>query len=198
MAAALCVFCNRALPMRRIGQEFEATCTGCRRTSRNVLLPALLGLNGGGPPTLPDETPPGPGEAACFYSSTRRATKECQHCGVLMSDVWAAQWGQTTVCLKCLEHLRQKGSDLQFRESLVLWDNVALSLALVPLSLVFWFMAVISAPSAVLVSLWHWNSPRSMVTPRRWRLVLAILLGLLQIAGGVGLVLALWFKGRRA
>ena len=116
------------------------------------------------------------GEAVCFYSPTRRATKECSHCGVLISDPWAAQWGARTVCLKCLDHLREKGTDQGFQSSRVLWDNVALVLALLPCTFILWVVAFVTAPAAVFIALWHWNSPRSMVAPGRWRLVAALIL----------------------
>ncbi len=154
-------------------------------------LPALLEESASKPPPPPD--PPGEGEAACFYSPARKATCECGHCGVLVSDVWAAKWGSQIVCLKCLEHLRSKENETAFQSKRVLWDNVALALALVPCTFVLWVFAFFTAPAAVFLALWHWNSPRSLVPRSRFRLIAALILGLLQIGGGIFVFVGMWF-----
>jgi hypothetical protein len=170
----------------------DAECPGCHRQTSAVIFPSLLKDSATKPPQLPP-TPPGEGEAACFYSPNRRATRECHHCGVLISDQWAAQWGSQTVCLKCLDHLREQSRDGRFETRRTLWDNIALLLAVLPFTIVFWWTIFFSAPAAVFIAMWHWNSPRSMVPRSRFRLVCAMILGLLQITGGLFLILNLWF-----
>jgi hypothetical protein len=110
---------------------------------------------------------------------------------VLISDVWAAQWGSKVVCLKCLEHLNAKSVDVAFQTGRTLWDNVALALALVPFTVIFWPLGFITAPAAVLLGLWHWNTPRSLVSGGRLRLILAVGIGLVEI----GLVVLLFALG---
>ena len=176
------------------------SCRLCGRQSTIVIFPALLEDSVPSPPVLPHD-PPADGEAACFYSPSRRATKECSHCGVLISDVWAAQWGAQTVCLKCLDHLREKGKDDRFNTSRTLWDNITLLLALTPVLLLplmlFWWIGIFTAPAALFVGLWHWNTPRTMVPRSRWRLVLGLLLALAQIAAGVYVITFIWFGLRK-
>jgi hypothetical protein len=107
-----------------------------------------------------------------------------------MSDAWSAQWGSDQVCLKCLDHLRSKAEDSRFETKRTLWDNVVLALALVPCTVALSFFMVITAPAAVILGLWHWNKPRTMVPRGRWRLILGLVLAVLQIAlmvaGGIG------------
>ncbi len=184
------MFCQSALPADDVPPGGGgAQCRSCHRVTELMLFPALAGR----PPALSVE-PAAEGEATCFYSPNRRATKSCSHCGVLISDAWAAQWGSQTVCLKCLEHLRGKGSDARFQTSRTLWDNVALAVALTPFTVVLWFAAFITAPASVFLALWHWNSPRSMVPRSRLRLVLALLLGVAQLGVGAVLFLKVWFR----
>ena len=193
MARVFCVFCNTTLPAEPLaGGIGDLQCLTCHRVTEVVLFPALLDSGALKPPPLASD-PPAEGEAACFYSPNRRATKSCNHCGVLISDSWAAQWGSETICLKCLEHLRDK-KDQRFESSRTLWDNVALLLACLPLTIFLWVFAFVTAPASVFVALWHWNSPRSMVPRSRFRLVLALILGLCQIGAGVAFFLQVWFK----
>lgn len=191
MAVARCVFCNHVLPAAQMAVGSEVVCAGCHKPSAVIALPALLVDGRPKPPPLIE--PPGEGEVVCFYSPNRKATHECSHCGVLISDVWAAQWGSKSVCLKCLEHLREKGKDVGFQGSRLLWDNITLATALVPFTLVFYWATFITAPASVFLGFWHWNSPRSLVPRSRLRLMVGLLLGLLQITAAVLLVCGLWF-----
>jgi hypothetical protein len=189
MALVLCPRCQIALPLADGGGQAQScTCKGCRGKVRTSLFPALLSQGKTAAPPLP-EAPPQEGEATCFYNPARRATGECGHCGVLISSLWAAQWGSGTVCLKCLDHLRSAQKDSRFEGKRTMWDNVTLGLALMPFSLVLYFTAFITAPAAVILGLWHWKKPRSMVPRGPWRMVVGLLLALAQVvAMGVGVV----------
>ncbi len=192
MAVARCVYCSQPVRASDLSADGGAVkCVTCGRRSVIVPMPALVRDSAPKPPPFAD--PPGEGEAACYYSPGRRATKSCSHCGVLICDIWSAQWGADTVCLKCLEHLKDKAKDRRFQTKITQWDNIALGLALVPATIAFWFMAFVTAPAAVFVALWHWNSPRSIMPRSRVRLVIALLLGLLQVGGGVAFFTGAWF-----
>lgn len=108
-----------------------------------------------------------------------------------MSDPWAASWGSQTVCLKCLDHLRADTKSVDFQSKRTLWDNLVLALAVLPATVFFWWAVFFTAPAAVILGFWHWNSPRSIIPRGRWRLVLGMVLGFLQIIGiGVMIVAA--------
>ncbi len=189
MSFARCPRCNAALAAADIsGAEQVVTCANCRRKSWLTAFPALVADSVRTPPPPLEHDSPGEGEAACFYSPTRRATKECGHCGVLISETWAAAWGSKTVCLKCLEHLRADTKNVQFQTKRILWDNIVLTLAIVPCTIIFWWSVFVTAPAALFLGIWHWNSPRSIVPNSRLRLILGLLLASLQIVG-MGLVL---------
>ena len=148
--------------------------------------------------TVAPANPPAEGEPACFYDSTSRATTSCSHCGVLISEPWAAQWGSDTVCLRCLEHLMET-KDTRFQRATFLWDNMALLMAVISvelsLSLVLLALAALStAPAAIGLALWHWNAPRGMGPRSRARLVLAILPSLAIVAAGGLAFYMVWFN----
>lgn len=210
MALVNCTSCGGGIPEFLFRQGGGVSCPVCKRIVHALVLPALYRSAIPAPPPLPDQ-PPAQGEATCFYNPGRRATKCCDHCGVFISDAWAAQWGQQTVCLKCLEELHAKNSDTRFEARRVLWDNIALSFALGPwllaaillATLVLYPFAVfaamvsfLTAPAAIFIALRYWNSQRSLVPRGRGRLVWATLLGVLQLAAWVMLVVGIIYMLR--
>jgi hypothetical protein len=179
-----CPYCQAASLMVEVadGVRREGVCSRCMKKAMFVAFPALMNSSAGKPPSLVED-PPAEGEAACFYSPHRRATKECSHCGVMVSDAWAAAWGSKTVCLKCLDHLRADTKQVDFQSRRVLWDSVVLILAMLPMTLFLYFVVFITAPAALILGFWHWNSPRSLIPRSKVRLVIGMGLGLLQIVG---------------
>ncbi|CAN5828807.1 hypothetical protein BH11VER1_BH11VER1_04250 [soil metagenome] len=202
MALVKCTSCGGGIPESLFRQNDRVSCPICKKIVRALRLPALYKAAASTPPSLPHD-PPAPGEAACFYNPARRATKCCDHCGVFISDAWAAQWGAQTVCLKCLEELHAKNSDTRFEAKRVLWDNIALSFAigpwivagvmlmtvvLYPFAFIVAFLSILTAPAAIFIALRYWNAARSLVPRGRGRLVWAVLLGVLQLGGWVMMI----------
>ena len=78
--------------------------------------------------------------------------------------------------------------------SRTLFDSIAL---VVPLaSLIFWPLTIITGPGTVVFSAMTWKRPLSLVRKRRWRFVLAMLIGLAETAGWIWLVLYWWEQFR--
>lgn len=205
MVQIRCASCQLPLPDTPFLQGGKGRCTYCGKVLQVYLQKALYRPVGMAPPSLPDDTPPAEGEAVCFYNPHRRATKVCDHCGVYMSDTWAAPWGEMTICLKCLEQLRSKSQDQRFEASRTLWDNIALGLVVIPVvgglvamaSIIAWPLSVlafgatlITAPAAILLALRYWNAPRSLAPRGRLRLILALLLGLGVALAWVGVFMS--------
>ena len=199
MVQIRCASCQLPLPDTPFLQGGRGRCSYCQKPLRVFLEKALYQPIGMAPPPLQDETPPAEGEAVCFYNPARRATKVCDHCGVYISDAWAAPWGSMTICLKCLEQLRSKSQDQRFEASRTLWDNVALGLVWTPLlfgalslvlilTIFLGFIPVLvlgatmfTAPAALFLGLRFWNAPRSLAPRGRTRLILALILALALI-----------------
>ncbi|HSJ02238.1 MAG TPA: hypothetical protein VK956_07270 [Verrucomicrobium sp.] len=207
MAAIRCTSCSYAIPPEAFRGRESAPCPLCGKVMQAFVLPAIAGSGRvNAPPSLP-ETPPGPGDTVCFYNPERRAATSCSHCGVFISEAWAAQWGKETVCFKCLEDLRGRRQDARFQSRRVLWDNIALGTAclpvlvsvpfllLGPLGIAFISLCVmlslITAPTALGLAFFAWNKPRSLVPRGRGRVVWAIILSLLQCAGWAALAVAI-------
>ena len=62
----------------------------------------------------------------------------------------------------------------------VLWDSIALAVALWPLVLFFW-PAAPGSLAAIFISIRYWKRPGSLVPRTKWRFVAAILSGLAEV-----------------
>ena len=211
MAYVRCSSCGYGMADALFVRTGSAHCPTCSKEVKVTVLPALYKGSLQAPPTLPEE-PPAPGEAACFYNPNRRATKVCDHCGVFVSDAWAAKWGSQTVCLKCIEDLRSKHRDIRFEAKRTLWDNISLFLSVGPWVLAAMFVAtfilygfaffcilltLISAPASIFIALRYWNAPRSLVPRGRGRLIMALTFSGLQVGlwvVGIMVLVAEWGK----
>jgi len=209
MAFVRCNVCGYELSPAVFQGGMVPECPACHRKVTAKLLPAVYKSQlQAAPPALPEE-PPAPGEAACFYNPNRRATKVCDHCGVFVSDAWAAKWGGQTVCLKCLDQLRNKEKDTRFQAKRTLWDNVALACAIGPFVLAAGFLMTligypfaimcllltfVTAPAAIFISLRFWKAPRSLVPRGPWRMISALVLGLLQVVGWGTAIVAIYME----
>lgn len=197
MAMVRCTACGYQIPAEAFRPDEPLPCPLCARAVTGFVLPAATRGAAPAPPALPEE-PPGPGEAACFYSPSRKAIHTCGHCGVFISAAWSAKWGAETVCLKCLEELRTRRKDARFEARRTLWDNIALASALLPFAvclaltvlgpvgppfmIVALMISIVTAPTALGIALISWKKPRSLVPRGRARLATALFLGVLQCA----------------
>lgn len=188
---AFCFSCNQTIAAVPDGNLLIQDCANCGQSNGVAAFPKSIQRSPAPPPLLPED-PPAEGEAVCFYSPNRRATAACDHCGVLISAPWSAAWGSETVCLKCLEHLREDRKDERFISGCTRWDNIALAISLIPFTFIFWWAAFITAPAALFLAIRHWNTPRGIIPVGRTRLVLAILLSLLQIGGIAAAFFGIW------
>jgi hypothetical protein len=206
MAMVRCIACGYQIPSEALRPGGAVPCPLCHRELKAVVLPAIARSAAAVPPSLPAE-PPGPGDAVCFYSPDRKATNTCGHCGVFISEAWTAKWGAETVCLKCLEDLRIRRKDARFEARRTLWDNAALGTALLPFGvclplallgpmgppfmMIAMMGSVITAPTALALSLFAWKKPRSLVPRGRWRVVGALLLSAVQCLAWAALIVAI-------
>lgn len=120
-------------------------------------------------------------EASCFYHPQKKAVRPCEACGRFLCALCDCELHGEHFCPACLESGKRKGKIKRLENERTLYDNIALGLAAYPL-LVF-YLTIITAPMALFIAFRHWNAPRSIVHPTRIRLVFAIILASLEVAG---------------
>jgi hypothetical protein len=123
------------------------------------------------------------GESSCFYHPQKKAVRPCDSCGRFMCALCDCELNGQHFCPACLDAGKTKGKIKSLDNQRMLYDRVALSLAVYPL-LIFYF-TIITAPMALFIAFRHWKSPPSLVRRTKIRFVVAIILALLQIAGWI-------------
>lgn len=175
-----CTKCFTPLPADFFQTTDLAPCPACKTLIQVEVFPALfkpivVGKFG--------ETIMVDGEAGCFYHPQKRAVIPCAGCGRFLCALCDVELNDQHLCPACLETGRQKGKLTQLENKRALYDSAALSLALLPLLL--WPFTFMTAPAAIVLAIYSWRKPSSILPRTRIRSYLAILIAGLQIAGWV-------------
>lgn len=133
-------------------------------------------------------------ESGCFNHPDRRAETVCEACGRFLCRLCDIEFAGRHLCSSCIEAGRRKGKVRYLQNERQRHDMAAVSLAVLPMLMVF--PSLVTAPVALIYSLWGWRQPRSLVYPARSGFVVAIILSLLQIAAWTFFFLFVSVKGR--
>ena len=120
-------------------------------------------------------------EAACFYHPAKKAAIPCDSCGRFLCSLCDIDIEGRHVCPRCLESGLDKGKLQTLETSMVRYDSIALSLAIIPL-LMFW-LTLITAPIALYYCIRYWNAPLSVVKRSRAIFIVAALFAVLELIG---------------
>jgi hypothetical protein len=174
-----CPRCASPVPPELFNAPREDACPACATPLRVRAYPALW-----------RELPQGSsgeritveGQAACFYHPNKTAHVPCDSCGRFVCALCDVELHGQHLCPSCIESGRRKGSLTTLENKRVLWDNIALTAAVGPM--LMWPLTFVTAPAAIILALYGWRKPRSLV-PRRARLnfIAAIVIASLIIAG---------------
>jgi len=173
-----CPRCQAALPEPALLEPGlgRFVCSGCQMTSEVALFPAR---------NRPAEPPAGigrsvgAGESACFYHPGRIAAVPCDRCGRFLCPLCDLRFGAQHYCPRCLEQGHHDRSLPLLVHHRVLYDSLALWLALLPM-LFFVFPTLFTAPLVLFIVIRYWNAPGSLLPRGRGRMVAAAVLAALQ------------------
>ena len=182
-AAVECPNCRAPLGEELINQPALEPCPRCGVQVQAEAFPALFRdlAPGRDAETLLFDT-----EASCFYHPQKKAVLPCEACGRFLCALCDCELQGQHFCPVCLETGKKKRRIQRLENERTLYDSIALSLAVYPL-LIFYF-TIFTAPLALFIALRYWNAPRSIIHRTRLRLVAAIVMASLEIAGwGVGI-----------
>jgi hypothetical protein len=131
-------------------------------------------------------------DSVCFFHAENRAEAICEGCGRLLCPVCAVPFAGQKLCPACIAAGMTSGSAVLLRDR-VLWDGIALTVALVPL--LIWPFTLITAPAALGIVIYAWKKPCSLVRgPSRARFVIAALFALGEIAAWVTIGALVWLR----
>jgi hypothetical protein len=179
MPVLTCTRCKASLPFETFNRPGWQPCRSCDAQVRVVAFPALLRerSEGQGGESIEAE-----GESSCFFHPKKKAVVPCDSCGRFLCSLCDLELHGQHLCPQCLETGTKKGKLKNLENHRVLYDSIALAMAVLPL-LIFYF-TIFTAPAAIYVAIRYRNAPTSVVPRwRRTRFVLALVLSSLQIAG---------------
>lgn len=158
-----------------------APCPACGVPLVMEVFPALFRKASAGPS---GEAVMVEGESSCFYHPQKKAVLPCDGCGRFLCALCDCPFEGAHFCPACLETGKTKGKIKSLDNRRTLYDNIALSLPILPLLPVFTFyFTFVTAPMALYVAIRYWNAPRGILGRTRIRFVLAILIALAEIGG---------------
>ena len=169
-----CPKCKRVFEPIDWHGDSRGCCRRCRTDFEFIGFQALHAGSGQVPALTQDALPD---EASCFYHAGSRAEVVCEGCGRFLCPICSIEHGGRKLCPTCIEQSMKKAPEGE--SGRLLWDQIALAIAVLPLLL--WPFTLLTAPAALGVAIVGWNKPGSLIRGRRLRLVLALVFSSIQI-----------------
>lgn len=173
-----CTKCDGPLPWQLFNTRELANCPSCGAGIRVDAFPALFeppARGEGGETLLVDD------QSSCFYHPEKKAAVPCDNCGRFLCALCDVELGDRHLCPQCVETGATKGKLERLQNRRVLYDEIALTLAIVPL--LFFFVTLVTAPIALFIAIRYWRAPSSLVPRTKVRFIAAIVLAGLQVLG---------------
>lgn len=136
------------------------------------------------------------GEATCFYHAKKRAQVPCDECGRFLCAVCDLEVNGRHLCPQCLETGAKKGKVQSLERGRFRWDQVISTLLVLPLISCGFLLPLTSLAALVLV-VWKWKSPPSLVHNTRLSLIVCGVLALIEFIGGCAFWWFMLFGSRR-
>jgi hypothetical protein len=183
-----CGKCQAILSPSQFNTGALAPCASCGSPVVVEVFPAILHA----PAAVAPEAPVVEGESSCFYHPAKKAAIVCQGCGRFLCALCDLELNGRHVCPVCLESGQKKAKFKDLENSRVLWDRLALTVALAPLLLVW--TSIIGAPIALYLVLRYRKAPCSLTGKSNLSFMVAATLAVLEMAGWTLILLFYWRK----
>jgi hypothetical protein len=135
------------------------------------------------------------GESSCFYHPAKKASIVCDSCGRFLCALCDLDLNGRHVCPVCLESGQKKAKFKDLENTRVLWDQMALAVAVLPI--LFVWTSIIGAPVALYLVWRARKEPCSLTGKSNMTLIVAGTLAVLEIAGWTLLLAFVLTKGKR-
>lgn len=175
-----CPKCNGELNENVFNASSLTKCNSCGVRLRVDVFPAINKQTETG---LPGEALADGTEASCFYHPQKKADSHCELCGRFLCALCDLQINAQHLCSACLELGQKKQKFTNLENHRILYDKIALILSIIPFTLIFWFVSIITAPATLFVVIRYWKSPSGIMHSNKIRFVLAFIFAGIQLAG---------------
>lgn len=194
-AQVTCPACRAVLGDGFFNQADFAPCPECSTSLQVTVFPALYrtaAAGSAGERLVIDS------DASCFYHPQKKAEIPCDQCGRFLCALCDVTLGERHLCPSCVESGQTKGSLQGLTRRRVAYDTVTLLLGIVPLVLgmFFLFLFIVTGPAAIIVGIYGWKKPGSLLRRSRWRFVVGMIGGLIQLLIIGGFATAMFLSSR--
>ena len=173
-----CAECGSPLSLVAAGDPGFIPCPRCRTSFRVDLFPAFFRKSEERASSASLEA----GDATCFNHPDKRAVVVCDACGRFLCSLCEIEMDGRHICPGCLEKSRTRDEKKGGGDRRIMYDSLALSLAVYPIVLFpFFWLTPVTAPVAVFLALRKWNAPRSIVSRGRLQSVATLVVAAPQI-----------------
>jgi hypothetical protein len=182
-AEVSCTKCKAVLPGTLFNLPDLTPCPSCASPIQVEIFPAFFRriAPGRGAEAMLDET-----ESSCFYHPQKKAILPCEGCGRFLCALCDCELDGRHYCPSCLEAGRTKGKIKNLENHRVLYDDMALALAILSFVPPIIYFCWITAPLSLYLAIRHWKTPTSIVHRTKARFVFAIVIAVLEIVAIVG------------
>jgi len=182
-----CTKCQATLSAAWFNTDGFTRCPSCNTPLRIDVYPAYLRekVQGSAGESIIIDS-----DASCFFHPDKKAVTHCEGCGRFLCALCDVELNGHHLCTDCLKAGKENGKFTSLQNHRTLYDSMALRLAIYPvITIIFFYLTIITAPMAMYMAIRHWNSPMSIVRHTRTRSVFAILISGLQILGWATLII---------
>lgn len=124
--------------------------------------------------------------ASCFYHPDKKAVIHCDMCGRFLCGLCDLEIDSRHLCPPCLENGPRKQQLPALDQDRLLYDNVALALAIFP-AFTIW-TTIITAPVTIGIIIRYWKRQISLLPRSRIRFIIAFTVAVLEIFAWLGFV----------
>lgn len=182
---AFCPLCHRPLGPEFWNSGQFQSCPACSNQVMVTAFPAITTPSGTSS-IVPCES----GESSCFFHSNNRAETICDGCGRFLCGLCSIGFGQRRFCPDCIYRNRRQKSDPLLIDQAILFDNIATTiLVLSILTLGYILLGFIVGLLSVCLVFIGWRYQRTLVQRSRFRLGVALGLGLIGAGAWIFLLL---------
>lgn len=173
-----CTACRAILPRGEFTASGPMACGACGKVLQVEFFPALwrTAAKAEAGSDIPAE-----GQTRCFFHEKKPAVRACDGCGRFLCSLCDLELGQRHLCPSCIDSGKAKGKLKTLENHRVLWDGIALSVAILPM-LIFW-LTLVTAPVVLFLVVRHWRSPGSILPRSKARFIIAGGIAVLQLGG---------------
>jgi hypothetical protein len=123
------------------------------------------------------------GESPCFYHPDKRAVVPCHECGRFLCALCDIQLGETHICPACLGRANKQTLGSSIERKRTRYDQIVQGLVLLPVPFCF-LIAPVTGLAAIVLAIWKWRAPPSLLVNTRTRLIAGIVAAVLEVVAG--------------